>query len=98
VTDPAWEACLDAFAARLDEQCRSLAAGLPEQIEAFAPHLGLGPLPPHLGVRARELAERAARLEHDLAAARARTAAELRLLTVVTASSERSATLIDSRG
>ena len=75
-----WALTLDRFADHLAHQHALLEQGLPEQIEAFEPGSGLGPLPPMLLPRARELSAQAQALVDVLTDQRARTAAALERL------------------
>ncbi len=75
-----WAGTLDRFADHLAHQRDLLEQGAPEEIEAFQPDPGLGPLPPVLLPRARALQIEAQALVDVLAEARARTAAALERL------------------
>ena len=75
-----WAVTLDRFADHLAHQRAMLDQGAPEQIEAFRPASDLGPLPPTLLPRARELQTQADALVEVLTHARARTAAALERL------------------
>ena len=75
-----WAVTLDAFADHLAQQRELLEQGAPERIEAFEPSAGLGPLPPVLLPRARELHTRAQALTDALTDARTHTAATLERL------------------
>jgi hypothetical protein len=72
-----WASCLDTFADHLGHQKQALAEGTPETITAFVPPATLGPLPPALLPRARELHSQAEALTDAIAQARVRTLAAL---------------------
>lgn len=75
-----WAVTLDRFADHLAHQRQLLEHGAPDQLEAFQPCTDLGPLPPMLLPRARELQAEAQALVDVLIDARARTAAALERL------------------
>ena len=62
-----WAVALDEFEGRLDEQRAALDQGHAGGLDPFLPPIGLGPLPPELGDRARDLLAQALDLEQELA-------------------------------
>lgn len=75
-----WASCLDSFADHLAFQRQAIEDGSPELVTPFVPSAGLGPLPPALLPRARELSARADELTEAIEAARSRTLAALQQL------------------
>lgn len=59
MSDPSWEATLDAFEERLAGQRQLLLERRYAELVAFVPPAGLGPLPDHLGARAASLVRHA---------------------------------------
>jgi hypothetical protein len=92
-----WDEQLDRFEASLADQCRALAEGRPQDVEAFVPRPA-GPLPAHLVERARGLSVQADALTADLAAATAAAARQLQLVTVMKGTRPQSSSYVDQRG
>jgi hypothetical protein len=65
-TDTGWRSALDAYDARLRAQ-RAALEGTDPAVDPFVAPDGLGPLPPALAGRARELLEESHALETELA-------------------------------
>ena len=93
-----WQACLDALSDHLAQQREALADGRPEDVHAFEPPAGLGPVPPALEVRLRELAAQNDVLTTALAAAGAAVARQVQLVGVLHAPQQASASFVDARG
>ena len=92
-----WSEQLDRFEACLADQCRALAEGRPQDVEAFVPQ-PTGPLPADLLERARALSTRADALTTELASATASAGRQLQVVTVMKRSAQPSSSYFDQRG
>ena len=92
-----WSEQLDRFEACLADQCRALAEGRPQDVEAFVPQ-PVGPLPAGLAQRARALSEQADALTAELTAATAAAGRQLQLVTVMQRSEQPTSSYVDQRG
>lgn len=97
MTLPGWEACLDGFAAHLEQQRTLLADDMPELLEAFVPEADLGPLPRSLVHRARALQQEADALTHDLSARLDANARQSQLVAVLHQGERERSSFVDSR-
>jgi hypothetical protein len=77
MSSPDWDATLDAFARRLDEQWSALDRNALDEITPFVAPAVDAPLPAELAQRAVELVQRCRALEDSLAAALARVSHDL---------------------
>lgn len=92
-----WAGCLQDLAGHLAEQRLAVAEGRLEDVRAYEPPVGLGPVPPGLASRLRALAEQNAELVAQVAAATTSCARQLQLLTVMHRQEPATASFVDSR-
>lgn len=75
MTHARWAACLADLDSHLTAQFLALEQGAPQQVVAFSPPADLGPIPPALGQRARDLHARSLALTAEIQRAQERVAA-----------------------
>lgn len=92
-----WADCLESLAAHLAAQQRAVAEGRPQDVRAYEPPAGLGPVPPGLSTRLRALAQENANLTAAITGATTSCARQLQLLTVMHRQEPNTAAFVDSR-
>jgi hypothetical protein len=95
--EQAWAEALDLFAERLHQQRAALTAGRPDESPEFVPPPGLGPIPPGLAERARDLLAESEAVQAALTAAMARVNRELAALERMTGPAPATPSFVDHR-